>query len=112
MADGGMSQLTTIFNDVIHNSRMPDDCRESILTPINKDQGDNMNCSNYRGIKMLTYAMKLCERIIDKTLRDILSISDGQLGFKPGVETTHAIFVAGTLCDKYSERDRERERDR
>jgi len=52
----GMSQLTTIFNDVMHSSRMPDDWRESILTPIYKDQGDHINCSNYRGIKLLPMA--------------------------------------------------------
>ena len=47
--------------------------------------------------------MKLWERIIDQRLRDIVRISDGQFGFKPGVGTTDAIFVIRTLCEKYRE---------
>ena len=33
--------------------------------------------------------------------RDIVTISDGQFGFKSGVGTTDAIFVIRTLCEKY-----------
>ena len=51
-----------------------------------------MNCGNYRGIKLLSHTMKLWERIIDQRLRDIVRISDGHFGFKPGVGTTDAIF--------------------
>ena len=60
-----------------------------------------MNCSNYRGIKLPSHTMKLWERIIDQRLRDIVTISDGQFGFKSGVGTTDAIFVIRTLCEKY-----------
>ena len=47
--------------------------------------------------------MKLWESIIDQRLRDIVSISDGQFGFKPEVGTTDAIFVIRTLCEKFRE---------
>ena len=47
--------------------------------------------------------MKLWERIIDQRLRDIVSISDGQFGFKSGVGITDAIFVIRTMCEKYKE---------
>ena len=77
--------------------------RESTITPIYKDKGDHMNCSNYRGIKLLSHTMKLWERVIDQRLRDIVSISDGQFGFKSGVGTTDAIFVISILCEKYRE---------
>ena len=62
-----------------------------------------MNCSNYRGIKLLSHTITLWERIIDQRLRDIVNISDGQFGFKSGVGTTDAIFVIKTLCEKYRE---------
>ena len=82
---------------------MPDEWRESTITPICKDKGDHMNCCNYRGITLLSHTMKHWERIIDQRLRDIVSISDGQFGFKSGVGTTDAIFVIRTLCEKYRE---------
>ena len=60
-----------------------------------------MNCSNYRGIKLLIHTLKLWERIIDQRLRDIRSISDGHFGFKTWVETTNTILFTGTMCEKY-----------
>ena len=87
----------------MQSGRMPDEWRESTITPY-KDKGDHMNCRNYRGIKLLSHIMKLWVRIIDQRLRDIVSISDGQFGFKSGVRTTDAIlFVIRPLCETYRE---------
>ena len=87
----------------MQSGKMPDEWRESTITPIYKDKGDHTKCSNYRGIKLLSHTMKLWKRIIDQMLRDIVTISDGQFGFKSGVGTTDAIFVIRTLCEKYRE---------
>ena len=105
LGDWGVCQLTNIFNAIMQSGKMPDEWseRESPITPIYKDKGYHMNCSNYRGIKLLSHTMKLWERIIDQMLRDIVTISDGQFGFKPGVGTTDAIFDIRTLCEKYRE---------
>ena len=90
LGDWGVRQLTKIFNAIMQSGKMPDEWRESTITPIYKDK---MNCSNYRGIKLLSHTMKLWERIIDQRLRDIVTISDGQFGLKSGVGTTDAILV-------------------
>ena len=103
LGDWGVRQLTKIFNAILQSGKMPDEWRESTITPIYKDKGDHMNCSNYRGIKLLSHTMKLWERVIDQRGRDIVSISDGQFGFKYGVGTTDAIFVIRILCEKYRE---------
>ena len=100
LGDWGVLQLTKILNAIMQSGNMPDEWRESTITPIYKDKGDHMNCSNFRGIKLLSHTMKLWERTIDQRLRDI---SDGQFGFKSGVGTTDAIFVIRTLCEKYRE---------
>ena len=103
LGDWGVHQLTKIFNAIMQSGKMPDEWRESTITPIYKDKGDHMNCTNYRGIKLLSHTMKLWECIIDQRLRDIVTISDGQFGFKSGVGTTDAISVIRTLCEKYRE---------
>ena len=103
LGDWCVCQLTNIFNAIMQSGKMPDEWRESTITPIYKDNGDHTNCSNYRGIKLQSHTMKLWERIIDQRRRDIVSISDGQFGFKPGVGTTDAIFVIRTLCEKHRE---------
>ena len=84
--DWGVRQLTKIFNAIMQSGKMPDEWRESTITPIYKDKGDH---------KLLSHTMKLWEHIIDQRLRDIVSISDGQFAFKPGVGTTDAI---GPTC--------------
>ena len=61
-----------------------------------------MNCSNCRGIKLLKPHYETMS-IIDQRLRDIVSISDGQFGFKSGAGTTDAICVIRTLSEKYRE---------
>ena len=63
----------------------------------------NMQKQTPNTIKLLSHTMKLWERVIDQRLRDIVSISDGQFGFKSGVGTTDAIFVIRILCEKYRE---------
>ena len=103
LGDWGVRQLTKIFNAILQSGKMQDELRESTITPIYKDKGDHMNCSNYRRIKLLSHTMKLWERVIDQRLKDIVSISDGQFGFKSGVGTTDVIFVIRTLCEKYRE---------
>ena len=96
LGEWGVCQLTKIFNAILQSGKISDEWRENTITPIYKDKGDHMNSSNYSGIKLLSHTMKLWERIINQRLRDILSISDGQFGFKPGVGTTDAIFVIRT----------------
>ena len=103
LGDWGVRQLTKILNAIMQSGTMPDELRESTVTPIYKDKGDHMNCSKYRGIKLLSHTMKLWERVIDQRLKDIVSISDGQFGFKSGVGTMDAIFVIRTLCEKYKD---------
>ena len=99
LGDWGVRQLAKTFNAIMQRGKMPDEYRESTITHIYKDKGDHVTCSKYRGIKLLSHTMKLWERSIDQWLRDIVSISDGQFGFKPGVGTTDAIFVIRTLCE-------------
>ena len=98
LGDWGVRQLTKISNAIMPSGKMSDELRESIITPIYKDKGDHMNCSNYRGIKLLCHTMKPWEHIINQRLEDIVSISDGQFGFKSGVGTMDAIFDIRTLA--------------
>ena len=95
LGDWGVRNLTKIFNAILQSGKMPDEWRESTITPIYKDKGDHVNCSNYRGIKLLSPTVKLWERVIDQRLRDIASISDGQFGFKSGSEPRMPYLSSG-----------------
>ena len=76
---------------------MPDVWRHSVVVPIYKNKGDIQNCTNYRGIKLMSHTMKLWERIIERRLRSITSITENQFGFMPGRSTIEAILILRQL---------------
>ena len=86
---------------------MPDMWRSSIITPIFKGKGSAMECSNYRGIKLLCHAMKLYERMVEKRLRKQIETSSKQYGFRPGKSTMEPIFALRIIQDKYSDKRKE-----
>ena len=45
--------------------------------------------------------MKILKRIVDRLIRQLVSIDDSQFGFVPGRGTTDAIFVVRQLQEKY-----------
>ncbi|VDP12800.1 unnamed protein product [Heligmosomoides polygyrus] len=83
---------------------MPDDWRNSTIVPIFKQKGDASECSNYRGIKLISHTMKIYERLVDTRLREMVATSQLQWGFMPERSTTDAIFIASQVMEKYREK--------
>src|ERR1700748_2678950 len=86
---------------------MPDAWRESVVVPIFKGKGDVQDCSNYRGIKLMSHTMKLWERILERRLRQMVEISGNQFGFMAERSTSDAIFALRILLEKYREKQRD-----
>ena len=63
------------------SEKIPQDRRKIKITPIHKQKVHLLECGNYRGIKLLSHALKLCERVIEARLRKIVKIKDNQYGF-------------------------------
>ena len=61
-----------------------------MLVPMFTRKGDIQECSNYRGIKLLSNTFKLWERVTNERLTYCTSIHESQLGFTPGRSTTDA----------------------
>ncbi|KAE8676336.1 General transcription factor IIE subunit 1 isoform 3 [Hibiscus syriacus] len=83
LGEDGVKWLTNIFNIILETAKMPEEWRESTVIPIYKNKGDPQRCGNYRGIKLLSYTMKLWERVIEARMRQITRISENQFGFMP-----------------------------
>ena len=107
MGDMGIKFLTRLFNRLLMGEQMPKEWRRCMLIPIYKNKGDAQCHGNYRGIKLMSYTMKIWERIIETRLRDRVEISKQQYGFMPGKETTDAMFALRMLMEKYREGQRE-----
>ncbi|XP_076901808.1 uncharacterized protein LOC143556356 [Bidens hawaiensis] len=52
LGDDGVQWLTTLFNLIFKNGKMPDQWRSSVVVPLYKNKGDTQCCGNYRGIKL------------------------------------------------------------
>ena len=85
--------------------RMPEEWRRNVLIPIYKNKVNAQCCGNYRGIKLMSYTMKVWERIVEARVKD--EISKQQYGFMPGKETTDAMFALRMLMEKYREGQKE-----
>ena len=71
---------------------MPEDWRNSVITPIYKEKGDIQDCGIYQGIKLMSHTMKIWERSLMDGIRDETSIGAEQFGFMPGRSTMDAVF--------------------
>ena len=61
-------------------------------------------CGNYRGIKLLSHAFKIYERLLNRRIRGIVRIMRRQFGFTAGRATTDAIFVLQQLSERHREK--------
>jgi len=107
LGDVGITWLTKLFNNIFRSNKMPDEWRRSTLVPIFKNKGDIQNCTNYRGIKLMSHTMKLWERVIEHRLRRRTSVTKNQFGFMPGRSTTEAIFLVRQLMERYREQKKD-----
>ena len=80
---------------------IPSDWEDSFIINIYKGKGDALERGNYRGLKLLDHVMKGIERVIEKIIRERISIDDMQFGFMPGRGTTDAIFILRQLQEKH-----------
>ena len=99
--------LTSICIRIVNEETIPESWQMSELVPIYKGKGDVLECSSSRGIKLLEHGMKVAERVLERRLRQTVEIDKMQFGFRPGTGTTHAIFIARQLQERYRGKHRE-----
>jgi hypothetical protein len=52
------SEIHKLINSIWNKEELPEQCKESILVPAHK-KGDKTDCSNYRGISLLSTSYKI-----------------------------------------------------
>ena len=93
-----------IFNGILSDGRVPEQWKESLTVAIFKGKGDPLECSKHRGLRLLEHSMKVFEKILDRRLRNVTQIMDGQCGFMPGKACADAIFILRRMQEKYLEK--------
>jgi Reverse transcriptase (RNA-dependent DNA polymerase) len=99
--------LTKLFNTIFRSNKMPDEWRRSILVSIFKNKGDIQNCTNYKGIKLISHTINLWEKVIEHRLRKLTTISKNQFGFMPARSTMEAIFLIRQLMERHREQKKD-----
>ena len=96
--DTGARLVADLANDMVRNGGIPSDWEDSFIINIYKGKGDALERGNYRGLKLLDHVMKGIERVIEKIIRERISIDDMQFGFMPDCGTTDAIFKRRSIA--------------
>ena len=99
--------FTSICNRIVKEEAIPESWQMSELVLIYKGKGDVLECSSSRGIKLLEHGMKVAERVLERRLRQTVEVDKMKFGFRPGTGTTHAIFIARQLQERYRGKHRE-----
>ena len=96
-----------IKRNVNITSGIPSSWSLSEVTPLFKGKGATLECSNYRGIKLISHTFKLLERLIDQRLRTIVELGNIQFGFRRGRSTMYPLFALKILQEKYKEKQKD-----
>jgi hypothetical protein len=80
---------------------LPEQWKESIIVPIYK-KGDSTDCSNYRGISLLSTSYKILSKILLSRLTPYVDeiIGDHQCGFRRNQSTTDQIYCIRQILEK------------
>ena len=104
-----LQPLCNLFNLILTSSSYPKLWAMNLLRPIHK-KGDVSDTDNYRGIALSSclsklYSYVLLERLNKYILKHKL-ISQHQIGFLKGKQTSDHIFVLKTLIDKIVKKEK------
>ena len=94
--------LLELFNHAWNTGIVPEEWNLSTICPIFKNKGDPSECTNYRGISLMSHAGKMYERILERRLRSKVEekLSENQCGFRPDRETVDQIAALRLVLEK------------
>src|SRR6267154_628445 len=77
------------------------------MVNVYKGKGNALECSSYRGIKLLEHVLKALERVIEARVRKMVKLEEMQFGFSPEKGTTDAIFIVRQVQEKFLGKQKE-----
>ena len=104
---GGMAVLewlVRLLNLSFGMGVVPMDWRDACVVPMYKGNSDNYECSNSRGISLLSVVGKLFGRVLIKRVRagTECAIGEEHCRFKQGRECMDQVFAVRQVCRKIS----------
>jgi hypothetical protein len=98
------SEIHKLIISIWNKEALPEEWKESVIVPIYK-KGDKTDCSNYRGISILSTTYKILSNILQSRLTPYSEeiIGDHQCGFRRNRSTIDHIFGIRQILEKKRE---------
>jgi len=103
------SKLHELFVCCWQQGKLPQDLRDALIITLYKNKGEKSDCSNYRGITLLSIAGKILARVLLNRLVPAVAdhhLPESQCGFRTNRGTTDMIFVLRQLQEKCCEQNK------
>ena len=103
-----LSGLEDLFVSCWERGVLPQDLKDAVLVSLYKNKGEKSDCSNYRGITLLSIAGKVLARILlNRLIPSIIEdfTPESQCGFRANRGTTDMIFVLRQIQEKCREQN-------
>jgi hypothetical protein len=101
MGQEGTKLFAKVCQKAWEEGTIPVDWQVGIIVPIHK-KGDIRDCNNYRGITLLSTALKTYERILENKLKRYIepTLDEAQSGFRKGRSVHDHIFTVKQVIQK------------
>ncbi|RVE61997.1 hypothetical protein OJAV_G00176660 [Oryzias javanicus] len=103
------AKLHELFVCCWEQGELPKDLRDAIIITLYKNKGEKSDCSNYRGITLLSIAGKILARLLLNRLVPAIAaghLPESQCGFRSNRSTTDMVFVLRQLQEKCREQNK------
>ena len=103
------SKLHDLFLCCWEQGKLPQDLRDAIIITLYKNKGEKSDCTNYRGITLLSVAGKILARVLLNRLVPAVAephLPESQCGFRSNRGTTDMVFVLRQLQEKCREQNK------
>ena len=110
--DGGPALHSKLLEFLVccwQQSKLPRDLRDAVIVTLYKNKGEKSDCSNYRGITLLSIAGKILARVLLNRLIPTIAedhLPETQCGFRANRGTTDMVFVLRQLQEKCREQNK------
>lgn len=95
--------VSMLLSSMVCHGYCPSEFTKTTVVPIPKNTRKSMTSSeNYRGISLSSVLGKILDYIFLHKYSDILSSSDGQFGFKPGLSTATCSTVINEVIEYFN----------
>ena len=103
------AKLHELFTCCWEHNKLPQDLRDAVIITLYKNKGEKSDCSNYRGITLLSIAGKILARVLLNRLMPNIAdehLPESQCGFRANRSTTDMVFVLRQLQEKCREQNK------